>query len=80
MDEKKMKIIIENYSDSTFQQLEEMVKKERERRDNILTAEVNTMFAKIKELIRAMRKRGFALAYEGEYIDTGDLSLKWYKE
>ena len=71
MDEKKMKIIIENCSDSTFRQLEEMVKKEREKRDSILTAEVNTMFTKIRELIYAIEERGFVLTYEGVHLDTG---------
>lgn len=80
MEEAKLKNIIENCSDHDFQQLEEMVKKEREKRDNILMAEVNTMFTKIRELIYAIEERGFVLAYEGEHIDTGDLSLKRYKE
>lgn len=80
MDEKKMKSIIENCSDRNFQQLEEMVKKERQKRDSIVTAEVNTIFAEIRELIHAIENRGFALTYNGYYVDANDLLCEWDRE
>lgn len=80
MDEKKMKSIIENCSDSDFQQLEEMVKKERQKRNNMLEAEVSIMLTKIKGLIHDIENYGCVLKYFGNEIDANDLSWEWYDE
>lgn len=80
MEERQMKNIIENCSDHDFQQLEEMVKKEREKRDGMLEAEVNIMLIKIKGLIHDIEERGFVVTYGADYVDAESLSWEWYKE
>ena len=80
MDENKMKSIIENCSNSDFQQLEEMVKKERQKRNNMLEAEVSIMLTKIKGLIHDIENNGFVLTFGADYVDAESLSCEWYKE
>lgn len=79
MDEKQMKSIIENCSDRDFQQLEEMVKKEREKRDGMLEAEVNIMLIKIRGLIHDIEERGFVFKCFGREVDANELSWEWYE-
>lgn len=77
MNEKQMKSIIENCSDRNFQQLEEMVKKERQKRNNMLQAEVHIMLIKIRGLVHDIEDHGFVFKCFDREADANDLSLEW---
>lgn len=80
MDEKKMKTIIENCSYNDLQRLTEMVKEEKEKRDDVSKAEIETIFTKIRELIHTIEDRGCTVTYLDNEIDAGDLSWEWYEK